>query len=140
MQRIFWRHAQAAWAAQDLERTLTEQGLAQAQAAAAWLKAQGIDYPIYCSEARRAQQTAACYAAPQILAGLNPDGELEDVQNALADIHTEQAIIVGHLPWIGQIVGQMLGKSSGYVEVSTAEIFCLEQQAGIWTLRNHFIP
>ena len=70
MQRIFWRHAQAAWAANDLERPLTEVGRLQAQAAADWLKDQGIDFPLYTSEARRAQETGR-YCRTSALVGEN---------------------------------------------------------------------
>lgn len=139
MQRIFWRHAQAAWAANDLERPLTEVGRLQAQVAADWLKDQGIDFPLYTSEARRAQETGRYYAEPkQKQSGLNPDGNIAAVYTALAQIQDETAVIVGHLPWLGKIVGEFLEKPSGYIEVNTAEIFWLEQKDGIWQLKEHF--
>lgn len=141
MQRIFWRHAQAGWAAQDLSRSLSEAGLAQAQAAADWLRAQGIDYPVYSSEALRAQQTAACFSASvQTVAGLNPDRSAAEVDAALAAITDENAVVVGHLPWIGEVVGRYLDAASGYVEAHTAEVFWLQRQDGGWTLKGRFRP
>lgn len=141
MQRIFWRHAQAGWAAQDLARTLTDTGLAQAQAAAQWLKMQGIDYPVYSSEALRARQTAECFSpSVRIAAGLNPDGSTAEVDAALAAIADENAVVVGHLPWIGEVVGRYLGTASGYVEAHTAEVFWLERQDGNWILKGRFTP
>lgn len=139
MQRIFWRHAQAGWATNDLERSLTDIGLQQAQTAANWLKSQHIDFPVYTSQALRTQQTGAFFAKPiQTLSGLNPDGYMADVYAALDEITVENAIIVGHLPWIGKIIGQYLEKDSGYIEVNTAEIFWLIKNDGKWELKGHF--
>lgn len=105
---IFWRHAEAGFASNDLARPLTERGWRQAEDSALWLREQGFALPVYCSQALRGQQTAIAYAAPQAqLAGLNPDGPLHAVWQALARLDGEDAIIVGHMPWISEVVATL---------------------------------
>lgn len=137
--RIFWRHATAGWGQNDLERPLTDVGHYQAENAANWLKMQGIEFPIYSSEALRTQQTASYYNTPKTLTGLNPDGHFQDVLDALASITDDNAIIVGHLPWIGQIIGKLTQSSTGYISVNTSEVFWLQNNGNEkWRIIEHF--
>lgn len=139
--RIFWRHAQAGWGMEDLARSLTALGQRQAEASADWLRQRGVDFPIYCSAALRGQETARHYGEPQILAGLNPDGAMANVHRALASIDAPNAIIVGHLPWIGQVIAALSAHPQGYVAVNYSELFWLQStDAQHWALRAHFAP
>ncbi|SUO93572.1 SixA phosphatase family protein [Suttonella ornithocola] len=137
--RIFWRHAQADWGMDDLSRALTKLGHQQAHASANWLQKQEITFPIYCSEALRGQQTAQYYDTPIALAGLNPDGAFSVVEKTLNSITDDSAIIVGHLPWIGQIVGGLL-ETNGYIAVNYSEVFWLtSEDESHWQLKAHFL-
>ncbi|MDO5091125.1 MAG: histidine phosphatase family protein [Cardiobacteriaceae bacterium] len=134
MNRLFWRHAETGFALSDLERPLTARGQQQAQATAQWLLDQGIDYPIYASEALRGQQTAACYASPHILAGLNPDRGLAPVWQALDAICDTNAIIVGHMPWIGAAIARHLDIPAPFVGHS--ELYWLRHDGHAWQLHT----
>lgn len=137
--RIFWRHATAGWGPNDLERTLTDIGHYQAETSADWLKMQGINFPIYSSQALRAQQTASYFATPTVLAGLNPDGDYQDTLDTLNTIIDDDAIIVGHLPWIGQVIGKLTHSDTGYIVVNTSEVFWLQSEDGKkWRIFEHF--
>lgn len=135
MNHIFWRHAEAGFAARDLDRPLTARGAQQAARSAEWLDRQSIRYPAYCSQALRGQQTAACYRAPQILAGLNPDEGLAPVWAAL-DTLPDDAVIVGHMPWIAAAIARLLDGAPAFVGYS--EVFWLSNDDGAWRLKAHF--
>ncbi|UJF24684.1 histidine phosphatase family protein [Suttonella sp. R2A3] len=105
---ILWRHAEAGFAGDDLARPLTERGWRQAEDSALWLHEQGYELPIVCSEATRAQQTANTYASPSAtLSGLNPDGPQDDVWAALRALTGQDVIIVGHMPWISEVIAAL---------------------------------
>lgn len=136
MNRLFWRHAETGFAMSDLERPLTDRGLMQAQDTAQWLLGQGVDFPVYASEARRARQTAACYRAPQILPGLNPDSGLAAVWAAIDSIAADNAIIVGHMPWIGAAIARWLDAPAP--SVGHSELFWLSDENGGWQLKARY--
>lgn len=136
---IFWRHAQAGWGMGDLDRELTALGTRQAQATADWLRREQADFPIVCSEAIRGQQTAACYAPAQVLPGLNPGTPFTTVLKTVRAIAESRVIVVGHLPWIGQIVGEYLDLEAGYVAADYSEAFWLQSADGRqWQLAARF--
>lgn len=137
--RIFWRHAEAGFAARDLDRSLTERGRRQAEQTAAWLKSRGADaLPLYTSEAVRTRETAAYLGKPAAaLAGLNPDGSYGQAAQTLAAIADDAAVIVGHLPWIGEAAGELLG--TGFVPFNTAQAIWLESADNInWRIAAQF--
>lgn len=136
MNRLFWRHAEAGFAHEDLARPLTARGVQQAERTAAWLRAQGVDFPVFASQALRGQQTAACYGKPQILAGLNPDNGFAPVWQALDALAAEDAVIVGHMPWIAAAIARVLGDVPPMVGYS--ELFWLSDAQGQWKLQAHF--
>lgn len=139
-QRIFWRHAEAAWSQQDHERHLTARGRRQAQASGDWLDARAVDFPVFCSEALRGQETAACYrAAPTVLAGLNPGQPLSVVFATLAALGEDDAVIVGHLPWIGEVVATLLKEENDYLAVGYSALFWLASEDGKhWRLEARY--
>lgn len=136
MNRLFWRHAETGFALDDLERTLTARGLQQAQHTAQWLLEQGVDFPVYASEACRAQQTALCYRPPRIIPGLNPGSGLAAVWNAIDSIQDENAIIVGHMPWIGAAVARWLEVPAPFFGYS--ELYWLSKENGEWQLKARY--
>lgn len=135
MNHLFWRHAEAGYGAHDLARPLTPRGQAQAARTAQWLQAQGVAFPVFCSEALRGQQTAACYQTPDIVAGLNPDQGLKPVWEAL-DTLPDNAVIVGHMPWIAAAIARFIDQMPAFVGYS--ELFWLCNDDGTWHLKAHF--
>ncbi len=124
--KIFWRHAEAVWCGRDHERRLSDRGWRQARRSAEWLRSRGVAFPVFCSQALRGQETAGCYhAAPTQLAGLDPGQSAATVFAALQALDGRDAVIVGHLPWIGEVVATLLAKQGGYLPVNYSEVFWL---------------
>lgn len=134
---ILWRHAEAGFARSDLERPLTDLGHRQAADSATWLEAQGIEFSAYCSQAIRAQQTAAHYdQSVTILEELNPDRSISSVREALQQLEGKSAVIVGHLPWIHRITSELLDERMPVHDYSS--VSWLQNDGGIWTLKAHY--
>lgn len=115
MNYLFWRHAEAGFATHDLARPLTPRGILQAERTAAWLRNQHIDFPVFCSQALRGQQTAQCYQNAHILPGLNPDQGLKPVWEALGSLPAN-AVIVGHMPWIAAAIARFIDEIPPFVD------------------------
>ena len=114
-------HAESAGAGQDdIDRALSRQGLAEAEAAGAWLKAHNqLPDRIICSSARRARETLE-----QVL---QVTGFIEQRQEAriydatpgtlmqVADEHAEcsRLMLVGHNPGLEQLVALLTSGQSG---------------------------
>lgn len=136
---IFWRHAEAGIGIglSDLERTLSDEGQNQAKATAEWLRP-FKSLPIYCSPSVRGQQTAAHLGKPVTIKELNPDEDLNTVFQALSKIK-DSAIIVGHMPWIGRVVSELLGTPGGYLPFGYSEAVCLQSEDGVtWKMIARF--
>ena len=145
MDLILWRHAEAEdiavseanlqdadWDALDMRRQLTGKGKAQAQAMAQWLLTRiPADTEILCSPARRTEQTAAALERPyQIEPGLRPGSHAGDILSTLNWSHSrprQTLLLVGHQPWLGQIVAHLLGMSATQ---------CAFKKAAVWWLRS----
>ncbi|MBP6115020.1 MAG: histidine phosphatase family protein [Neisseriaceae bacterium] len=115
MEIILWRHAQADDAAVDEARRLTEVGHAQAQQMAAWLSQRlGSDYQVWCSEARRSQETAAhLHPRPLPMRSLNPDAGYQDILNLIQRQPLDAALVlVGHQPWLGHLCHCLLNRTA----------------------------
>jgi phosphohistidine phosphatase len=111
---IFWRHAEAFDAVDgqsDLDRKLTVKGQRNAERVAHWLDR---NLPqrcrVYASEAKRSQQTAHCLPRKfKTLAAINPDATAEAVLSAIGwDDGDELIVVVGHQPWIGECIAQIM--------------------------------
>lgn len=137
MLRIIWRHAQAGWALNDIARPLTTLGEAQAQASAQWLQEKYPHCALYSSQATRAIQTAQHYGKPVQIGQLNPASSYETILEGLAMIEDEQAIIVGHLPWVSEAVVHFSTQSlKTYPNFHNSEIYVLRDGE----LVDHFCP
>lgn len=120
---ILLRHAHAEPAAAgqaDLDRPLSPEGLAEAEAAGRWLRERGlVPDQVLCSPARRARETleAVLAAVGYVDQRLEPaiyeatSGTLA----ALADQHreVERLLLVGHNPGFEQLAALMHSGQSG---------------------------
>ncbi len=114
-------HAEAAAAGQDdIDRPLSRQGQAEAEAAGQWLKSNGyLPDRVVCSSARRARETLE-----QVLSVI---GYIEQSQEsriyeatpgdlmAVADEHKElsRVLLVGHNPGLEQLAALLSSGQSG---------------------------
>ena len=137
MDLILWRHAEAEdvrHGGSDLDRGLTAKGERQAKRMACWLDQHLPDSTrIFVSPARRAEQTALALGRKYKLRDeLTPDADVNDVLELLKldDKKTMNGkghtLVVGHQPYLGQIVARVLGMP--------AEA-CAIRKAAAWWLR-----
>ncbi len=140
-QIILWRHADAAPAdieqgETDMRRNLTTKGLSQAKKMAAWLHLQLSEPSILVSSpALRTIQTAETLKQKITEAhALRPDANLQEVLKFLSDLETKNKdqiklgnslIIVGHQPWLGQLVMHLTGVSGAEVSIKKGAIWWL---------------
>ena len=111
MDLILWRHAEAVDSAPDLERSLTEKGLGQARAMAAWLRPQlPKRWRLISSPARRARQTAEALSKDMRLAPeIAPGAGYASILAAAGWPDAEGAVIVvGHQPTLGETAAALL--------------------------------
>ncbi|MEQ1599579.1 MAG: histidine phosphatase family protein [Methylotenera sp.] len=144
-QIILWRHADAATAdieqgEDDMHRQLTTKGLIQAKKMAAWLNQQLSEQSILVSSpAERAIQTAEALKQKIIEENaLRPSTNLQDVLKFLASLEAKNTaqieaeikprkslIIVGHQPWLGQLVTDLTGFSGAEISIKKGAIWWL---------------
>ncbi len=162
---IIWRHAEAEIAQvdpskndsgkndlgeNDAVRELTHKGRGQAKRMAHWLKKHLPDATmLICSPALRALQTAeALDYKIQLQDALKPEASLTEVLSALAKVQNQQAtkkpqqniLIVGHQPWMGQLVAYLLDSSLLNSSADDAEKLKREnntsiKKGAVWWLR-----
>lgn len=143
MQLFLVQHGEAKTEAEDPERSLTDGGAAAAEEVARWAAHARIAIgQIRHSGKRRAEQTAEIFARhlqpPQGVAavpGLKPK---DDVRPTAATLETETAAImlVGHLPFLGRLVGQLVAgdPATAVVRFTNAGIVCLSRDEGGWLI------
>lgn len=137
---ILLRHAHAEPAAADqadLDRPLSPQGLAEAEAAGRWLLENGpVPDRVLCSPARRTRETLEAVLAITGYAEqrLEPDiyeataGTLFGVLQAHAD--AERLLLVGHNPGMERLVALLhSGQSGDYRGMPTASVAVLSLPA-----------
>ena len=116
---VIWRHAEAEQAEventeYDVMRQLNSKGKTQAKRMARWLKQHLPKTTIViCSPAIRALQTAeALRYKIQTHDNLKPSASLADVLQVLNQLNKYQhVLIVGHQPWLGQLVSFLFEQS-----------------------------
>lgn len=118
---LLWRHADALPISQtiltDIERPLSELGIAQATQTAAWLSNKlPSDTQILCSPAKRTIETAQCLnQAMTISDELAPGADLSEVISTIISAwgasQRNNLLVVGHQPWIGQLAQYVLSNS-----------------------------
>jgi phosphohistidine phosphatase len=136
------RHATAedrAASGRDADRDLTEEGRRQARSAAEALGRLGPDVDrVWTSPFRRARETAAAAASALGLtetlretASLEPSADPEDVLEELRGLGGRGALLVGHAPHLGLLVGRLLGgRNATEVPLSKAGIAWLRWDRG----------
>jgi phosphohistidine phosphatase len=148
-QIILWRHADAAPAdieqgEDDMQRHLTTKGYIQAKKMAAWLSQQlsgqlSESAILVSSPAERALQTAEALKQKMIEEyALRPSANLQEVLKFLASLEAKNVtqmetevkprkslIIVGHQPWLGQLVTHLTGFSGAEISIKKGAIWWL---------------
>jgi phosphohistidine phosphatase len=138
MDLILWRHAEAEVAPEggdDLSRPLTKKGERQATRMAAWLDRHLPDGTrVLVSPSVRTQETVAPLARKfKLRDELVPETSVADVL-ALLKWHPETGpqlkgpvLLVGHQPYLGQLVAQLLGMK---------DETCPVRKGAVWWLRT----
>src|SRR5918995_3063613 len=115
MDLILWRHAEAEDGVPDLERKLTAKGRKQAERVAAWLLQRlPARFAVIASPAERAQQTALALGLPvKTDKALAPGATPAAILRACGwPDYKGAAVIVGHQPDLGRLVGQLVAGSA----------------------------
>lgn len=113
MDLILWRHAQAVDGTPGLERALTARGEKDAARVGAWLRERLPDgtATVLCSPARRTRQTADALGLDYaVIDALAPGATAQAAIAATGwpDRGDATVIVVGHNPWIGEAVAQLV--------------------------------
>jgi len=154
---ILLRHAHAEPAADgqpDLDRPLTVQGLAEAQAAGRWLAEQGlVPDRVLCSQARRARETLEAVLEATGYVEQRLDERIYEATAGtlaeLADAHrdAERLLLVGHNPGLERLAALMhSGQSGDYRGMPTSSVVVLKLpldatiEPGIATLSAFWWP
>jgi phosphohistidine phosphatase len=133
---IVWRHAEAELAdndsrESDLARTLSTRGQRQAKRMARWLKRYlPKDTMLLCSPAVRCVQTAEALNYKITLdQALNPSAKLQEILDVLASLESSplNLLLVGHQPWLGQLVTHLTGFSGAELNIKKGAIWWLRQ-------------
>ena len=131
---IVWRHAEAELAdnesrESDLARTLTNRGQRQAKRMARWLKQYlPKDTMLLCSAAVRCAQTAEALNYKITLDhALNPSAKLKEILDVMVSLEStpQNLLLVGHQPWLGQLVTHLTGFSGAELNIKKGAIWWL---------------
>lgn len=130
---IIWRHAAALpveAVGDDLARPLSAKGQRQAKRMARWLNQHlPDDLLLLSSPALRAFQTAgALKFTINVHQALKPNAALCEILDCLSEVEPQQnVLLVGHQPWLGQLVGHLLGFDSAEISI---------EKGATWWLRR----
>ncbi len=138
MDLILWRHAEAELAIEgrdDMSRQLTAKGERQATRMAVWLDRHLPEGTrVLVSPARRTDQTAQALGRKYKLRDeLAPHAQASDVLSLLkwspetGPQNKGTVLIVGHQPYLGQVIAQLLGMR---------EDICAVRKGAVWWLRT----
>jgi phosphohistidine phosphatase len=144
-QVLLWRHAQAHDGSPDFQRSLTDVGLAQAATVGQWIASHGPDnLQVLSSPAVRAQQTASALIRVAALriqteSALAPDRTWMQVRDLLEQrLGAEPLLLVGHQPWVGQVVAWLMTGQPQLWSVKKAALWWLvkRDRDTAWALRT----
>jgi phosphohistidine phosphatase len=131
---LLWRHAEAISvenqsSGNDMGRELTKKGQRQAKQMARWLKQHLPKGTLLLSSpAVRAYQTAEALKYKVIInEALSPNTSLQAVLGCLASLEISQKnlLVVGHQPWLGQLVTHLTGFSGAEIDIKKGAIWWL---------------
>lgn len=143
------QHGLAVDKQEDPARPLSEAGAHDVSLLAQRLGAAGVELArVWHSGKLRAQQTAVQLAKqvlpggqPQQIDGIAPNDSVEEFV-ADIDVWQDDTLVVGHLPFMGRLVAQLLTGDSGRdcVQFRPGSIVCLERAGPdhwvlLWMLR-----
>lgn len=142
MRLYLMRHGQADHGSPDELRALSERGALDVQAVATYLAGQNIKLSrVYHSTLVRAAQTADIMAsilhpqhAPEQRDGIEPWGNIDEFVS-LADSFTQDTLVCGHEPFMGQAVRALQTGESDYIHIKTATVIAFERTAEGWVLK-----
>ncbi len=136
------QHGEALSKDVDPERALSDVGRADAERLASFLAPRRLTINrVLQSGKLRAKQTAEILAGafaseltPEETNGLNPLDEPQSLLRTIAGLQ-EDVLIVGHLPFLGKLVGQMLtGTDDSFVTFEPGTLVCLERSEDRWSV------
>lgn len=127
---ILWRHADAELCAvgqTDMARALTSKGVKQSRAMAVWLKKHlPKNTVVVVSPALRALQTAeALNHQVNIEDALQPETSVAAVLRYLHQHTADTMLLVGHQPWLGELIATMLDAGDGPISVKKGAVWWL---------------
>jgi len=132
MDLILWRHAEAIELPEngnDMDRYLTPKGERQAARMSIWLDRvlpQGTR--IFCSPATRCEQTVMALGRRyKIREELSPNGLLQEVLDLAQWPSAKTAVmVVGHQPYLGQVVAKLFGMELGECSIRKASVWWIQ--------------
>lgn len=150
MKRLYLvRHGEAKPEGEDSDRSLSENGRAAVEKAAAYaVRARALVSQIRHSGKRRAEQTAEILAQHLnpagglgALPGLAPNDDVRPIGH-LIERETKSLMLVGHLPFLSRLAGLLLihDPERPFINLKTGSILCLEQVNGQWVLSWLYTP
>jgi phosphohistidine phosphatase len=143
MELFLVQHGEAKTETEDPERPLTDHGVETVRRMAAWASQAGLRVAqIRHSGKRRAEQTAEIFAehlkpANGVIPvdGLKPNDDVHSMAATL-NAQTEAVMLVGHMPFLGRLVGLLVAGERDRVVVRfrNSGIVCLRLQEGRWSV------
>jgi phosphohistidine phosphatase len=137
MDLILWRHAEAENPTEHITdefRKLTGKGCKQAGKMAHWLDSTLPDTcRILVSPTIRTRDTAealvSCGRKIKVVPELVPGATVEEILRAANWPHSrEPVLIIGHQPYLGQVVGELLGHPQQEYSVRKANVWWISQK------------
>ena len=148
------QHGDAVSKQEDPGRPLSEQGVQDVQAVAAFLGDAGIKVArVWHSGKRRAEQTAEILAKAVLpggraerVEGISPNDPVGEFATD-ADVWEEDTLVVGHLPFMSRLVSLLTNRDTDteMVQYKPGTLVCLErldaeQWVIAWMLRPDMLP
>ena len=134
MDLILWRHAEAIdleEGGNDMDRFLTPKGERQAARMSTWLDRvlpQGTR--IFCSPATRCEQTVMALGRRyKLREELSPNGHPDEVLSlAQWPVSKSAVLVVGHQPYLGQVVAKLFDMKVGECSIKKASVWWLKSK------------
>ena len=135
MDLILWRHAEAielAESGNDMDRHLTPKGERQTARMSIWLDRvlpQGTR--IFCSPATRCEQTVMALGRRyKLREELSPNGQAQEVLDLVQwPVAKGAVMVVGHQPYLGQVVAKLFDMKPGECSNKKASVWCIKTKA-----------
>lgn len=127
---ILWRHADAEMPIlhqEDMARALTAKGVKQSRLMAKWLnKFLPNDTTVLVSPALRALQTVEPLDFKfEVVDALKPGAPLAHILAVLNEYASDNLMLIGHQPWIGELIAYLLHGQDTSVSVKKGAVWWL---------------